>query len=139
LIGDKKSEHRRDRGKKRSVRERAIHDIPLTHSWTECSDTAAIERGKLEQRTVHCSKIHRSTAEVDHEPPRLQRADAAERPLIADTMADDWRGCSGPSRHFAKQNNAIAISAGHGSADGGGVHARFRLSDPKMQLLSNRC
>ena len=25
------------------------------------------------------------------EPPRLQRTDAAERPLIADTMADDWR------------------------------------------------
>jgi hypothetical protein len=33
---------------------------------------------------------------IGHEPPRLQRADAAETPLIADTMVDDWRGCNGP-------------------------------------------
>ena len=32
-----------------------------------------------------------------HEPPRLQRAVAAERPLIPDTKADDRRGRNEPS------------------------------------------
>jgi hypothetical protein len=42
------------------------------------------------------AEVSQHTDEMGHEPPLLQRADAAERPLLADTMADDWRGCGGP-------------------------------------------
>jgi hypothetical protein len=44
-----------------------------------------------------CTEVSQQTVELGHEPPRLQKAGAAERPLIADTIADEWRGYNGPS------------------------------------------
>jgi hypothetical protein len=40
-------------------------------------------------RMLHCAEVSQQSDELGHEPPRLQRIDAAERSLIADTMADD--------------------------------------------------
>jgi hypothetical protein len=43
----------------------------------------------------------------------------------------------GQSRHFATQRTTPSRSPrGRGSADRGGIHARFRLSDPKIEPLS---
>jgi hypothetical protein len=38
---------------------------------------------------LRCTEESQEIAAQGHEPPRLQRADAAATPLIADTMADE--------------------------------------------------
>jgi hypothetical protein len=52
-------------------------------------------------------KTVRMTA-LGHEPPRLQRANAAERPLIADMMADDWAAVTG-QKETSRPDNRIAF------------------------------
>jgi len=46
---------------------------------------------------------------IGHEPPRLQRTDAAESPLIADAIADNWRGCNGPKAVNSGQSKFLQV------------------------------
>ena|ERR1700685_2862048 len=48
-----------------------------------------------------------------HEPPRLQRADAAERLLIADTKADEWRDRVGPVCDTVQDNKMLSFRYGN--------------------------